>query len=124
MGSAGPQPDPQALTPAEFQVLLALASGHAHGYAVMSFVETITHKGVRLGPGTLYRTMARLLADGLVTEAEGSDAQAPHDSRRRYYEMTGRGWEAAAAAAELTSRLADAAADAGLLPDRTGGSDA
>ena len=58
--------DVPALTTAGFQVLLALASGHSHGYAVMGFVDQLTDGQVRLGPGTLYRTLARLVADELV----------------------------------------------------------
>jgi DNA-binding PadR family transcriptional regulator len=106
------------LTPAGFQVLLALAAGHSHGYAVMGFVERVTEGAVRLGPGTLYRTIARLVADGLVTETGGGDPAAPHDSRRRYYSLTPRGRQAAAAEATLLARLADAAGAAGLLPNR------
>jgi DNA-binding PadR family transcriptional regulator len=106
------------LTPAGFQVLLALAAGHSHGYAVMGFVEQVTDGAVRLGPGTLYRTIARLVSDGLVTETSGGDPEAPHDSRRRYYALTPRGRDAAAAEATLLARLADAASAAGLLPNR------
>jgi DNA-binding PadR family transcriptional regulator len=104
------------LTPAAFQVLLALATGHAHGYAVMQFVEQTTTGTVRLGPGTLYRTIGRLLADGLVEEAEGGDPTAPHDARRRYYRLTPLGLEAARAEAAQLERLVAAATEAGLLP--------
>jgi DNA-binding PadR family transcriptional regulator len=104
------------LTPAAFQVLLALAAGHAHGYAVMQFVEQLTAGTVRLGPGTLYRTIGRLLADGLVEEAEGGDPAAPHDARRRYYRLTPLGRQAATAEAAQLDRLVTAAAQAGLLP--------
>jgi DNA-binding PadR family transcriptional regulator len=106
-----------SITEAGFQILLALASGHSHGYAVMSFIDEATAGAVRLGPGTLYRTIARLLADGLVVEADGSDPSAPHDARRRYYELTASGREAAAAEAALLARLMRVATDAGLLPD-------
>ena len=104
------------LTPAAFQVLLALAAGEAHGYAVMRFVEQVTAGTVRLGPGTLYRTIARLLADGLVEEAEGGDPAAPHDARRRYYRLTPPGRQAAQAEAALLERIVAAAIQAGLLP--------
>ncbi len=107
------------LTAAGFHVLLALASGNAHGYAMMGFVEQVTGGRVRLGPGTLYRTIARLVADGLVAEAEGHDPDAPHDARRRYYELTPRGRRAAAEEAALLYRLSDAAARAGLLTERS-----
>jgi DNA-binding PadR family transcriptional regulator len=106
------------LTPAAFQVLLAVAAGHAHGYAVMQFVEQVTAGTVRLGPGTLYRTIGRLLADGLVEEVEGGDPAAPHDARRRYYRLTPQGRQAAQAEAALLQRLAGAAMKAGLLPTK------
>jgi DNA-binding PadR family transcriptional regulator len=106
-----------ALTPAGFQVLLALASGHAHGYAVMGFVEEATGGRVRLGPGTLYRTIARLVADEFVAEIENSDPSAPHDARRRYYQLTPLGEHAVRDEADLLARLVDAARAAGVLPD-------
>jgi DNA-binding PadR family transcriptional regulator len=105
------------LTPAGFQVLLALAGGAAHGYAVMRFVEEISDGTVRLGPGTLYRTLQRLVADGLVVEV-ASESEDPHDARRRYYELTGQGREAAMREAELLERLVAVAVDAGLLGRR------
>lgn len=111
---------PPPLTPAGFQVLLALAAGHTHGYAVMGFIEKLTGGAVRLGPGTLYRTIARLVADGLVAESGGGDPQAPHDARRRYYALTPLGRTAAAAEATLLARLVAVAETAGLLPDREG----
>jgi DNA-binding PadR family transcriptional regulator len=104
------------LTPAAFQVLLALATGQGHGYAVMQFVEQLTAGTVRLGPGTLYRTIGRLLADGLVEEVEGGDPAAPHDARRRYYQLTPQGRQAAQAEAALHQRMVAAATQAGLLP--------
>ena len=104
-----------ALTSAGFQVLLALASGQSHGYAVMGFVEQLTQGRVRLGPGTLYRTLARLVADELVRESGANDPSAPHDARRRYYELTPLGARAVREEAELLSRLVHAAQTAGLL---------
>jgi DNA-binding PadR family transcriptional regulator len=98
-------------------VLLALASGHTHGYAVMGFVDEVTGGAVRLGPGTLYRTLARLESDGLVIEVADRDPEAPHDARRRYYALTDLGRQAAAAEAEQGARLTRAAAAAGLLDD-------
>jgi DNA-binding PadR family transcriptional regulator len=106
-----------ALTTAGFQVLLALAAGHGHGYAVMGFVDEVTDGRVRIGPGTLYRTLARLVADELVTESEASDPSAPHDARRRYYRLTPLGAEAVRDEARLQARLLDAARRAGLLDE-------
>ena len=106
------------LTQAGFLVLLALSSGEAHGYAVMRFAEETTAGKVRLPPGTLYRTISRLLADGLVEEIEGQDPGAPHDARRRYYRMTERGRQAAVDEAALVARLTSVATRAGLDSSR------
>jgi len=106
------------LTQAGFLVLLALASGEAHGYAVMRFAEETTAGKVRLPPGTLYRTISRLLADGLVEEIEVQDPGAPHDARRRYYRMTERGRQAAVDEAALVARLTSVATRAGLDSSR------
>jgi DNA-binding PadR family transcriptional regulator len=111
-----PDRNPPPLTPAGYQVLLALAGGKTHGYAVMQFVEQISGGTVALGPGTLYRTIARLVADGLVEEVTGgADSGEPHDARRRYYRLTPLGRTAATRETELMARLVDAAAAAGLL---------
>lgn len=106
------------LTQAGFLVLLALAAGEAHGYAVMQFAEETTDGRLRLPPGTLYRTISRLLADGLVEEIAGQDPEAPHDARRRYYRLSERGRQAAEDEAELLTRLARASAAAGLAKGR------
>jgi DNA-binding PadR family transcriptional regulator len=105
------------LTSAGFQVLLALAAGEGHGYAVMKFVQDMSDGAVRLPAGTLYRTIARFVADGLVEEVGAEDPTAIHDARRRYYRLTDAGQEAAAAHATLLKRLVVAAKDAGLLAD-------
>jgi DNA-binding PadR family transcriptional regulator len=84
----------------------------------MRFAEETTDGRVRLPPGTLYRTISRLVADGLVEEIEGQDSGAPHDARRRYYRLTGRGRQAAVDETELLGRLTSAAARAGLAGSR------
>lgn len=89
--------DPQTLlplTPAMFHVLVALADGETHGYAIMKEVEGLTGGAVRLSTGTLYGIVKRLLAEGLIKEA----AAAP-DARRRRYELTAFGREVARAEA-------------------------
>ncbi|KAB8197509.1 PadR family transcriptional regulator [Nonomuraea phyllanthi] len=103
------------LTAAGFHVLLALASGSGHGYAVMRFVEEVSGGAVRLGPGTLYRTINRLVADGLVEESYEGDPEAPHDARRRYYKLTVAGERAARDEAQLMARMVTAAREAGLI---------
>jgi len=76
------------LAPATFQILLALVDGERHGYAIMKEVTTRTEGAVRLGPGTLYGALKRLLEAGLVEE--GGERADPElgDDRRRYYRLT------------------------------------
>lgn len=92
------------LTPAMFHVMVALADGETHGYAIMKEVEQMTGGAVRLSTGTLYGIIKRLLNDGLVREL----AAAPKDDeRRRSYELTVFGREVARAeAARLEDTLA------------------
>lgn len=110
--------NPPPLTPAAFQVLLALAGGKSHGYGIMGFVNEVTGGSVQLGPGTLYRTLARLAADGLVVEVPDAHENEPHDARRRYYQLSRYGRQIAEAEAALLERLVFAASDAGLLTRR------
>ena len=74
------------LTPAVFHILLALAEGQRHGYAILKDVERQTDGAMRMGPGTLYGTLQRLMEHGLVDEAPGP--ARPIDERRRYYQLT------------------------------------
>jgi DNA-binding PadR family transcriptional regulator len=79
------------LPPATFQILLALVGGERHGYAIMKEVAESTDGGVRLGPGTLYGTLKRLLDAGLVEETDERGGTDTGDERRRYYRITKRG---------------------------------
>ena len=79
------------LTPAVLHILLALADGERHGYAIMQDVEAQTAGSLRMGPGTLYGSLKRMLTAGLVEEMEGrSDTGSAdrNDERRRYYRLT------------------------------------
>jgi hypothetical protein len=70
---AAKEVDPEALlplTPAMFEILVALADGERHGYAIMQEVELRTEGKTRIGPGTLYRSIQRLMEDGLITESD------------------------------------------------------
>ena len=87
------------LTPALFQVLLALADGDKHGYAILKEVDERTHGRVRLSTGTLYGIIKRLLQDGLVQEQSRRPPRAEDDERRRYYRLTLRGRKVASAEA-------------------------
>ena len=76
------------LTPAVFFILLALADGEKHGYAIMQEVEVLSDQQVHMGPGTLYTTIQRLLDLALIMETTNPKTE---DSRRRYYQLTGAG---------------------------------
>ncbi len=93
-------PSSVPLTPAVFNILLALTAGERHGYAIMQEVEANTTGRVRMGPGTLYGTIKRLLADRLIEEADERPDPALDDERRRYYRITPLGRRAAAHEAE------------------------
>jgi DNA-binding PadR family transcriptional regulator len=103
------------LTPAAFHILLALAEGERHGYAIMQEVAASTGGALKLGPGTLYGSIKRLLAEGLIVEAgERSDGELG-DERRRYYRLTDLGLRVARAEAERLERLVGMARERSLL---------
>ncbi len=79
------------LTPAVLHILLALADQDRHGLGVMSEVETRTGGAVRLGPGTLYGTIKRMVASRFIVETEKRPDPDDDDTRRRYYTVTGLG---------------------------------
>ncbi|MFZ0548443.1 MAG: PadR family transcriptional regulator [Candidatus Promineifilaceae bacterium] len=104
------------LTPGVFHILLALADEERHGYGIMQEVEARTEGGVTLGPGTLYGSVKRLLAGGLIVESDDRPDPAMDDERRRYYRLTPFGRQVAQAeAARLASLLAQAQ-DKRILP--------
>jgi DNA-binding PadR family transcriptional regulator len=93
------------LSTAAFQILLALADGDRHGYGVMQEIEQRTAGRVRLGPGTLYGALKRMLDDGWVEELEGDEG----DERRRYYHLTPGGRQVARQEAQRLAELVVAA---------------
>ncbi|HEY3933455.1 MAG TPA: PadR family transcriptional regulator [Gemmatimonadales bacterium] len=76
------------LPPAMFQILMAVAPGELHGYAIIQDVAERTKGDVRLSPGTLYRSIQRMLEDGLLRETATRPAPRFDDERRRYYAIT------------------------------------
>jgi DNA-binding PadR family transcriptional regulator len=76
------------LTPAVFHVLLALADGVLHGYAIMQEVAEHTEDRIKMGPGTLYGTIKRLIEGGLIEESNERPDANMDDERRRYYRLT------------------------------------
>jgi DNA-binding PadR family transcriptional regulator len=91
-----PKTDPEnllPLTPAVFHVLLALADGERHGYAIMQEVAVSTAGRIKMGPGTLYGTVKRLLEAQLIEESDERPDPHLEDERRRYYRLSGIGEE-------------------------------
>jgi len=97
------------LTPALFHVLLSLADGDKHGYAILKEVDARTGGEVVLSTGTLYGIVKRLLADGLVVESKRRPAAAEDDERRRYYRLTEFGRRVMAAETERLEAMVSAA---------------
>jgi DNA-binding PadR family transcriptional regulator len=104
------------LTPAVFHILLALASGERHGYAIMQEVAESTGGQIKLGPGTLYGTVKRLLAAQLIEESD--ERPDPHldDDRRRYYRLTGVGEKVVRAEAQRYADIVKLARGKKLIP--------
>jgi len=101
---------PDALKPADFHILLALAQGPRHGYGLMKEVEHESNGGVRLEIGSLYRLLGRLLDNGLIEEAE-------EDDRRRYYRISRLGRRVLKAEAERLAGLVELSRARKLLPE-------
>jgi DNA-binding PadR family transcriptional regulator len=103
------------LTPAVLHILLVLAREERHGYGIMREVEVETGGEVRLGPGTLYGAIKRMLADGLIEESGERPDPALDDRRRRYYRITDFGRRVAGAEAERLQSLVNTARERKLL---------
>lgn len=101
------------LTPAVFHILLALAGGKRHGYAISKEVARQTDGQVRMGPGTLYGTLQRLLDQGCVDVVEGPNDT---DERRRYYRLNGLGRRALEAEVKRMDSLVRAARAERIVP--------
>jgi DNA-binding PadR family transcriptional regulator len=88
-------PEATPLTSAAFHILVALAEGDRHGYAIMQEVAERTHGRTKLNPGTLYTNIKRLLEQGLIEELDDRVRHEGHDERRRLYRLTEEGRRAA-----------------------------
>lgn len=100
------------LSPAVFHLLLALADGPLHGYAIAKAVAEHTSEAIRLGPGTLYGTLTRMAEAELIRENTRSSRE---DERRRTFELTPLGRAAAKAEARRLSELVSVARSKSLL---------
>ena len=88
--SVTPTKSPKPLPAASVHLVFALLDGENHGYALMRRVEELSAGAVRMGPGTLYGTLNRLLGDGLIIETTDRVAREDNE-RRRYYQLTAKG---------------------------------
>jgi len=104
------------LSPATFHILLALASGEKHGYAIMQEMAERTEGQIKMGPGTLYGAIRRMCSAGWIVESGERPDPALDDERRRYYRLTDLGQRVASAEAERLVRLVAEAHQRGLLP--------
>ncbi len=90
-------------------IIVALASGERHGYAIMRDVEALSGGSVTIGPGTLYGSIKRMIDQGLVEETDERPDPALDDERRRYYRLTALGHHVGAAEQARLAALVDAA---------------
>jgi len=104
------------LTPAVFYILLALAGGEKHGYEIMKQVKQDSSGQVKMGTGTLYGSLKRMLADGLIEEAGERPDPALDDERRRYYGLSALGRQALGAELQRYARVVTLAGQRRLLP--------
>jgi DNA-binding PadR family transcriptional regulator len=101
------------LTESAFHILLALAEGERHGYAIGKDVAVLTSGAVNLGSATLYRQLKQMLVDGWIVEIERDDED---EVGRRYYRLTPRGRKVLRAEAERLRSLVSVAVNRRVLP--------
>ena len=104
------------MRPIEFEILLSLAAGERHGYAIIQDIETRSNGRLTVETGTLYRALQRLVEGDLVRPTEPRRALPNDDERRRFYAITPEGRRAAATEAGRMASLVDAARAARLIP--------
>jgi len=116
------EPTPESLLPlppATFHILLSVAAEDRHGYAIILDVAARTTGAVRLSPGTLYRSIQRMLEQDLIVEVDERPAPEDDDERRRYYRITSFGTAVARAEASRLAGLVKLARASGLVPQRS-----
>jgi DNA-binding PadR family transcriptional regulator len=108
----------QPLSHAAIHILIAIGPEERHGYAIMTEVDRMSGGAIRIGPGTLYTTIARLLEGGLIEETVERPDPALDDKRRRYYRLTASGRAAAATEVRRLESLVASARPWAVDPDR------
>jgi DNA-binding PadR family transcriptional regulator len=104
------------LSPSVFHILLALSDGDLHGYGIMQEVSEHTEGQIRLGPGTLYGAIKRLLNDRLIVETDERPDPELDDERRRYYRLTDFGQRVLKAEVRRISKMISVAQRKRLIP--------
>jgi Predicted transcriptional regulators len=115
-----PSRDPQTqlpLTPVVLHILLALTDGERHGYAIAQIVEAATDAQIRMGPGTLYGSIQRMLTAALIEEAPHRRRADDDDERRRYYRITAFGRRALELELERLANVVRLARSKNLIGD-------
>jgi len=100
-----------------FHILMSIAEEERHGYAIIQDVATSTNGDLRLSPGTLYRSIQRMLELGLIVESRRRPARELDDERRRYYRITPLGVTTARAELGRLAKLVRLGRDRGLKPE-------
>jgi DNA-binding PadR family transcriptional regulator len=121
MAGMMPPRDPETLLPLPpitFHILVSLAEGDRHGYAIIGEVAARTDGALRLSAGTLYRSIQRMLDQGLLVESRSRPAPDEDDERRRYYRLTPFGIAVARAEARRLASMVRMAQATGLVPRR------
>ncbi len=106
------------LPPATFHILLAVAEDDRHGYGIIQEVAARTSGELKLSAGTLYRSIQRMLEQGVIVEVRERPAPELDDERRRYYRITPFGTTVARAEARRLTQLVKLARACGLAPGR------
>jgi DNA-binding PadR family transcriptional regulator len=107
------------LPPATFHILLALAAEDRHGYAIIGDIEERTGGKLRLSPGTLYRSIQRMVEQDLIIETNDRPAPEFDDERRRYYRITAFGRKVARAESQRLASLVEQARAIGFMTGRS-----
>lgn len=107
------------LPPATFHILLALAEEDRHGYAIIQEIAMRTDGELKLSAGTLYRSIQRMLEQGLIVETRERPAPEEDDERRRYYRITTEGTAVAKAEARRLGQLVRMARAVGFAPGKS-----
>jgi DNA-binding PadR family transcriptional regulator len=107
------------LQPTTFHILLSLAEEDRHGYAIILDVARRTSGEIKLSAGTLYRSIQRMLEQGLIVETKSRPAPEMDDERRRYYRITLFGTAVAKAEAGRLANLVRMARSCGVVPRTT-----